>query len=91
MHGQGLGTTGLLFSMAAGYWVLERAHAHKSGALRPVGRVIGSLIIAVSLIGAACRIWAAASGSCRGYAPSKWCPWKPSAPRTPASAPADSS
>jgi len=91
MHGQGIGTTGLLFSMAAGYWVLERAHAHKSGALRPLGRAIGSLIIAVALIGTVCRIWAAASGSCGGRAPATGCPWTPSAPRLAPSTPADSS
>lgn len=46
----------LLLSAIGGYWVLERAENHK-GQLRGVGRLLGSLIIVVSLLGLVSRAW----------------------------------
>ena len=53
MVGSGAGV--LLFSAAAGYWVLERAEAHK-GSMRKAGRVVGWLIIVSSFVGIICRV-----------------------------------
>ena len=55
------GTVGLLLVAVAGYWVLERAESHK-GRLRSIGRLLGGLIILVSLMGVACRVWCLATG-----------------------------
>jgi len=57
----------LLISAAAGYWVLERANREK-GALKRVGQWLGAVIIVVSLVGVACRVYAVATGQ-------GWCPW----------------
>ena len=46
----------LLLGTVAGYWVLERAEAHK-GDLKKFGRFLGGLIIAASLVGLVCRVW----------------------------------
>ena len=46
MHGVGL----FLLSAVGGYWVLEQASSHK-GELQRVGRLLGSIIIVMSLIG----------------------------------------
>ena len=54
MHGGGV--AGLLLAAIGGYWVLERAEGHK-GSLRKVGRLLGGLIIIVSLVGMLCKIW----------------------------------
>jgi len=51
----------LLLSSVAGYWVLERADRHKGG-LRRIGQWLGVIIIAVSLVGVAGRVWCVASG-----------------------------
>ena len=61
-HGVGI----LLLTAVAGYWVLERAETHK-GDLRRVGKVLGALIIAVSLIGIICTVWCLTSSM--GYCP----------------------
>ena len=61
------GTMGLLLAAVAGYWVLERAESHK-GRLRNIGRLLGGLIIIVSLIGSACKIWYLATEK-GGYCP----------------------
>ena len=57
----------LLIAAVAGYWVLERADTHK-GRLRSLGRFLGGLIIVVSLVGVACRVWCMAAGG-MGYCP----------------------
>ena len=67
----------LLFSAAAGYWVLERAQ-HQRGRLRALGRGIGWLIIVVSIAGVACRSYAMMTGACAGGKFS--CPFKNMAP-----------
>ena len=54
----GEGLAALLLSAAGGYWVLERSDGHK-GELRRVGRLLGSVIIIVSLLSIVLR---AASG-----------------------------
>ena len=78
----GGGVSGLLLASAAGYWVLERAEGHKRG-LRRVGRWLGGVIIVVTLVGAACRIYCIAKWSC---AWGKDCPMtgRMMAPRMPA-------
>ena len=62
----GHGVAGLLLAAIGGYWVLERASAHK-GRLRQVGQLLGGLIIIVSVIGVACHVWCLAAGM--GYCP----------------------
>ena len=61
MEGTGL----LLLSAVGGYWTLERATHHK-GRLKQVGRLVGSLVIIVSLIGVGCRMWHLTTGK-SGY------------------------
>jgi hypothetical protein len=58
--GYGIGL--LLLGTVAGYWVLERAETHK-GDLRKVGQVLGWLLIVLSLVGTACRVWTLATGN----------------------------
>lgn len=74
------GTGFLLLAAAAGYWVLEHAVSHK-GRLKQVGQLVGSVIIAVSLIGVACKVWyviACNTGFCPWGAGSKtFCPYTP--------------
>ena len=55
----------LLVSAIGGYWVLERAETH-TGQLKSVGRLLGAIIIVLSLAGVACRVWALSSmgGDC---------------------------
>ena len=66
------GTAPLLFAAVAGYWVLERAEKHRGG-LRRAGQLLGGVIILVSLIGIACRVWSVATcrpfGASQGYCP----------------------
>ncbi len=80
------GAVGLLLTMVAGYWVLERAATHK-GRLKQVGQLVGGLVIAVSVLGMVCRAWGfiSASGMCPIGAMGKkgLCPFTRSAP-TPA-------
>ena len=54
MLGHGIAT--LLLTAIGGYWVLERASAHK-GQLKQVGYLLGSIIIVVSLVGVGKQIW----------------------------------
>ena len=56
----------LLIAAVAGYWVLERAETHK-GRLKKLGQFLGGLILVVSLIGVACRVWCLIAGV--GYCP----------------------
>ena len=57
-HGVGI----LLLAAVAGYWVLERAAAHK-GRLKQVGQLVGGLVIVMSLVGAVCTTICTATGS----------------------------
>ena len=50
----------LLLTAIGGYWVLERASAHK-GNLKRIWQLVGVAIIIISFIGVACRIWYAAT------------------------------
>ena len=83
-HGIGM----LLLTAVGGYWVLERASMHKTGDLKRVGKVLGWLIILVSVAGTVCNVWCLASwkmGSCSMPAKkSGWCPFSQQAPSTPA-------
>ena len=63
VHGVGI----LLLSAIGGYWVLERASGHR-GRLKQVGQLLGGLIIIVSLVGVACRVWCLAAGK-GGFCP----------------------
>ena len=51
----------LLLSSAVGYWVLERASGQKKD-LKTIGQVVGGLIIAISLLGVACKVYYLATG-----------------------------
>ncbi len=57
-HGVGI----LLISAAAGYWVLTQAAGQKER-LRKVGNLVGLIIIVVSLLGTACKIYYQVTGS----------------------------
>ena len=46
----------LLLSAAAGYWVLERAEGQKKN-LKQIGQLVGGLIIVISLLGVACKVY----------------------------------
>ena len=63
MVGHGVGE--LLLAAVGGYWVIERAQAHK-GQLKKVGQFLGALIIVISLVDVACRAWCLIGGA-RGY------------------------
>ena len=56
MMGSGSGL--LLLGVISGYWMLERAETHK-GELRRIGRILGAVLIVVSLLGAVFRGWTA--------------------------------
>ena len=53
----------LLLSTVGGYLVLERA-AKQRGSLKLIGRVVGWIVILLSILGVACQVLCAASGSC---------------------------
>jgi len=57
VHGIGV----LLFAAIGGYWLLERALAHK-GQMKQLGLFLGSLIIVASLVGVAVQTWWMGSG-----------------------------
>ena len=61
-HGVGV----LLLAAVAGYWVLERAERQR-GALKRVGRLVGSIVIVVSVLGVACHVWSLATGASGWY------------------------
>ena len=86
MGGDGIGV--LLLSTVGGYWVLERASSHK-GRLRQAGQIIGGVIVAVSLIGVACRVWCLVSSTLSCKTQAAWrCPFvSPNKMRMPMSAP----
>ena len=60
----------LLLSAVGGYWVLERAESHK-GSLRRIGRLLGGLIIGLSVLGLVCHAW----GNCSWKSNSWSCPF----------------
>ncbi len=68
-------TTGLLFSAVAGYWVLERSETHKQGNLRRLGRFLGWVVVLVSLVGVACRVYGVTSGACSMKGKGMACPF----------------
>jgi len=76
MHG---GTGLLLLGAVAGYWVLERADSHR-GQLKQVGQVVGWVVIVTSLLGAACKVYAVATGQ---DCPAAYCPFKKSSTPAP--------
>ena len=70
----------LLLTAIGGYWVMERADAHK-GQLKRVGTLLGSAIIVLSLLGIVVRSWAACHWA-RHHGGGFSCPFmsKPEAP-----------
>ena len=85
MIGSGSGL--LLVGVIGGYWLLERAETHK-GELRRIGRLLGGLVIVVSLLGVVCRGWTACRWTRRHQGRAGWsCPFR----STPATAPAPES
>ena len=79
-HGVGM----LLLTAIGGYWVCERAETHK-GSLKNLGQFLGSVIIAVSLVGVACHVWSLVTCT-TGSRPMGWmgkgryCPYTSKAP-----------
>jgi len=61
------GVEGLLLTALGGYFVVERSAAQK-GRVRKIGRFVGGLVIIVSFLGVACRVWCLAAGT-KGYCP----------------------
>lgn len=59
MMGHGVSVS--LITAAVGYWVLTLAAKEKEQ-LRKIGNVVGLLIIVVSLLGAACKIYSRING-----------------------------
>ena len=57
------GVATLLISSAAGYWVLTSASSQK-GRVKTLGQWLGLLIIAVSVVGAACKVYSLSN--CKG-------------------------
>ncbi len=84
MHGD---ISALLIASGVGYWVLTTASKEK-GTLRKLGQILGLLIIAASVAGAACKIACAvqACNASGGYGAGKMaCPFTGrSAPAQPA-------
>ena len=56
-HGLGL----FMISAAAGYWVLVQASGQRNQ-MKKLGQYLGLIIIAISLAGAACKIYHLATG-----------------------------
>ena len=83
-HGAGI----LLFAAIGGYWVLERASTHKTGDVKRVGKVLGWVIILVSMMGVLCSVWCAARskmGSCLMPGKGGFCPYGQHSPMVPQS------
>jgi len=55
------GVGSLLISAAAGYWVWIQAGSQKGNA-KKLGQILGIAIIAVSLLGSACKIYYQTAG-----------------------------
>ena len=58
----------LLLSAAVGYWVLERAEGQKKN-LKQIGQLVGGLIIVISLLGVACKVYYLMKGGKMMYCP----------------------
>lgn len=72
------GVSSLLISAAAGYWVLTQASGEK-GRVKKLGQLLGLAIIAVSVLGAGCKLYYL--GKISGFCPSgAACPFVKSAP-----------
>ena len=67
----------LLLSAAVGYWVLERASGQKKD-LKTIGQIIGALIIAISFLGVACKVYCLTTG--KSSCPSGMYPGKKACP-----------
>lgn len=73
----GHGVSGLLIAAAAGYWVLTQS-AHQRENVKKLGQLLGIVIIAVSVAGAACKLYYITTGKSMGgvFCPSgKACPF----------------
>ena len=69
------GVSGLLISAAAGYWVLTASGSQK-GRIKTLGQWLGLVIVVVSLVGAACKVYYLTSGGKGFLCPSgKACPF----------------
>ena len=53
----------LLITAAVGYWVLERAE-HAKGRVRSIGRIVAAVILILSAVGVACKVYAYSQGWC---------------------------
>ena len=67
----------LLLSSAVGYWVLERSSGQKKE-VKTIGQIVGTLIIVISLLGVACKVYYLATG--KTYCPSGMYPGKKACP-----------
>jgi hypothetical protein len=76
------GVGALLIAAVGGYWVLERA-ARQKGNLKKVGQVLGAVIILVSLIGVACKVWCITTCPTGAMGKGRWCPMTPKSPGGP--------
>ena len=72
------GVGALLIAAVGGYWVLERA-ARQKGNLKKVGQLLGTVIIIVSLIGVACKVWCTVKCPPGSMGKVGWCPYTPKA------------
>lgn len=59
------GINGLLLSAAAGYWVYTQAEKEKNR-VRKLGQLLGLAIIAISVVGAGCKIYYRITGKAAG-------------------------
>ncbi len=83
MLGSGSGL--LLLGVIGGYWLLERAETHK-GELKRIGRLLGAILIVVSLLGVVFSGWTACRWTRHHQGRAGWsCPFM--AKPTPAPAP----
>ncbi len=61
----------ILVSVLGGYWLLERAEGHK-GELRSIGRILGALLIVLSLLGLVLGVWGMSSGGQCPFMGKQW-------------------
>ncbi len=69
---QGIGT--LLISAAVGYWVLTQASTQKAQ-VKKLGQILGLIIILVSVVGVACKIYYLSGGQCPPGGKGMICPF----------------
>ena len=70
IHGAG----DLLISAAAGYWVLTQASNQKAQ-VKKLGQILGLIIILVSVVGIACKIYYLSGGQCPPGGKAMVCPF----------------